>query len=52
MAEQKMRAKISAMFKRYSAQSSAMSNAMNDLDEAEATLEAIGAILTVASRRK
>jgi hypothetical protein len=52
MAEQKMRAKISAMFNRYSAQSSDMSNAMNDLDEAEATLEAIGAILTVASRRK
>jgi hypothetical protein len=52
MAEQKMRAKISAMFNRYSAQSSSMSNAMNDLDEAEATLEAIGAILTVASRRK
>jgi hypothetical protein len=47
-----MRAKISAMFNRYSAQSSSMSNAMNDLDEAEATLEAIGAILTVASRRK
>jgi hypothetical protein len=52
MAEQKMRAKISAMFKRYSAHSSAMSNAINDLDEAEATLEAVGAILTVASRRK
>jgi hypothetical protein len=52
MAEQKMRAKISAMFKRYSAQSSDMSNAMNDLDEAEATLEAIGAILTVARRSK
>jgi len=52
MAEQKMRAKIAAMFKRYSAHSSAMSNAINDLDEAEATLEAVGAILTVASRRK